>query len=220
VNFDLRFRNRNRIRCHTKFSFSSEVSLVAANCDGNHRGSFAVYLLKPKAPANWLISVQNISGLASRTRNSLIARRCRARNRAWVRVPLQTVRLPCFIQSGACARHQAHFLFDFYCRVRLPCTATPALVFMALISSPCLTITRLQVPSEYVADPVQSEFTVYGPESLTGNTSPPKLNVKERELVLCPPKENVPAAANGTKSPISSGFPWNEGLSSPSIAKP
>jgi hypothetical protein len=39
---------------------------------------------------------------------------------------------------------------------------------MALISLPRPIITIFQVPSEYVADPLQSEFTVYGPESLTG----------------------------------------------------
>jgi hypothetical protein len=34
-------------------------------------------------------------------------------------------------------------------------------------------ITMFQVPSEYVADTVQSGFTVYGPESVTGKTAPP-----------------------------------------------
>ena len=60
-----------------------------------------------------------------------------------------------------------------YCLVRVPCTTAPGEAFMALISLPWPTITMFHVPSEYVADTVQSEFTVYGPESLTGKTTPP-----------------------------------------------
>ena len=65
-----------------------------------------------------------------------------------------------------------------------------------MISSPWPIIIIFQVPSEYVADTVQSEVTVYGPESLTGKIAPPQLNVNEREVVPWPSKENVPAAAS------------------------
>src|SRR5438445_6630292 len=74
-------------------------------------------------------------------------------------------------------------------------------------------MTMFQVPSENVADAVQSDFTVLGPESLLpGKSCPPKLKVKERKAFPCPSKEKVPAAASGKKAPMRCGCPLKEPL--------
>src|SRR5258707_7380622 len=72
-----------------------------------------------------------------------------------------------------------------YCRVRTPCTTTPGEALIALISLPSPMITMFQVPSESCADTVQSQLSVYGPESVTGITSAPYLKPDDRVAAAC-----------------------------------